>query len=350
MPLQATPSMSGLLGSKDNLHLSAQPALPILPGQLIVEEPQEMDSPDGESRNPSLGLVVPHPPHPTWDDESNPDMPYDNPYYTRQISEALWLPRDPMSLLNLDDTIEMRASLTSEAAAGRLGAWAEEEFITSAISSVFARSFTSLGEVDEEAAVPVPTPMTLDGTEVIDLPPAIASRVEHIEKEHGVETARTRKPSIFMPRKMSTLSAPRTSPLRRRTMESGTPLPTPGVRTVSLNAAASATELPVSASHLTVTDHRRQRSASVDVAGIRRPPPLRSMTSMPGHSFLTVPPNSAAPSSIISTREAVVGEAIAEEQEAAQERQRQEQKQEEKAKEPRSWLTSWMFSALHDQQ
>ncbi|KAI6114009.1 hypothetical protein F5141DRAFT_1195070 [Pisolithus sp. B1] len=57
----------------------------------------------------------------TWDDEPRHDIPYDNPYYNRPITSALWLPRNPCGVLDLDDTIDLHQSLTSEPGAGDLG-------------------------------------------------------------------------------------------------------------------------------------------------------------------------------------------------------------------------------------
>jgi hypothetical protein len=67
-----------------------------------------------ESNNDKSGsLVSPRPPHPRWNDESDPDHPYDNPYYSRPIRNSLWLPRNPCGLLDLDDTIDLSEVLTS---------------------------------------------------------------------------------------------------------------------------------------------------------------------------------------------------------------------------------------------
>lgn len=77
-----------------------------------------------------LKLVVPHPPLQPWEDIP----PYqrmrgysDQPAYTDDYDDFLWLPRDPLSTLDLDDTVEMRLSITtSSGGSGRIGDWPPE--------------------------------------------------------------------------------------------------------------------------------------------------------------------------------------------------------------------------------
>lgn len=73
------------------------------------------------NNNKSGSLVSPHPPHPRWNDESDPGHPYDNPYYSRPIVNRLWLPRNPCGLLDLDDTVDLREAITSSKTSGDLG-------------------------------------------------------------------------------------------------------------------------------------------------------------------------------------------------------------------------------------
>ena len=48
----------------------------------------------------------------------------DQPAYTDDYDDFLWLPRDPLSTLDLDDTVEMRLSLTtSTGGSGKIGDW-----------------------------------------------------------------------------------------------------------------------------------------------------------------------------------------------------------------------------------
>ena len=77
--------------------------------------------------DPASKLVIPHPPLQPWEDIP----PYqrmrgysDQPAYTDDYDDFLWLPRDPLSTLDLDDTVEMRLSLTtSSGGSGRVGDW-----------------------------------------------------------------------------------------------------------------------------------------------------------------------------------------------------------------------------------
>lgn len=72
-------------------------------------------------------LVVPHHGVRPWEDIP----PYqrsrgynDQPAYTNDYDDFLWLPRDPLSTLDLDDTVEMRLTLTTSAGgSGRIGDW-----------------------------------------------------------------------------------------------------------------------------------------------------------------------------------------------------------------------------------
>ena len=72
-------------------------------------------------------VIVPHHPLRPWEDIP----PYqrsrgynDQPAYTDDYDDFLWLPRDPLSTLDLDDTVEMRLSLTTSAGGpGTIGDW-----------------------------------------------------------------------------------------------------------------------------------------------------------------------------------------------------------------------------------
>ena len=72
-------------------------------------------------------LVIPHHGIRPWEDIP----PYqrsrgynDQPDYTDDYDDFLWLPRDPLSTLDLDDTVEMRLALTtSQGGSGRIGDW-----------------------------------------------------------------------------------------------------------------------------------------------------------------------------------------------------------------------------------
>ncbi|THH23170.1 hypothetical protein EUX98_g8009 [Antrodiella citrinella] len=158
-------------------------------------------------------LCSPHPPHPTWDDESSPDHGYENPYYCRIVSDVLWLPRDPLGILDLDDTVDLRMSITSEPGAGKLGSWSEDDFIGSTLSLPSALSSLSFPSFDDDDDSDfIPASRIIHGDEVINLPAGIASRVSHLEKEHDIEETNTlRRPSIMRHRTSSTVNSQRPS-------------------------------------------------------------------------------------------------------------------------------------------
>lgn len=171
--------------------------------------------------NPTV-LVSRHPPHPAWNDESDPNHPYDNPYYTRPVNNALWLPRDPCGLLDLDDTVDVKMSLTTLSSAGQLGVWVVPGGPQLMETGPSPPSSPQLPHPDgalsssPEALEPMmfAEPHSqfsnnspyftrhLDGSEEISLPPAIASRVSAIDKEDDIDYAYTghgkpRRPTIL---------------------------------------------------------------------------------------------------------------------------------------------------------
>jgi hypothetical protein len=364
IPLEPTASTAGLVAKESQTVDASAPSL--FSNNPIHESPVEEDPPNAvDDTRPTL--VVNHPPLPLWDDDSNPDTPYDNPYYTRPISDSLWLPRDPLGILNLDDTVDLRMSLTSEPSAGRLGAWQEDEFLYSAISSAFVTSF---GSVDADS-ISIQPSRHLDGSEAIAPPEGVASRIGSSLDIPQRPQPGPRRPSTLAPRRPSdksdtgdTLSgsrqpSPQRPSLRRPATASAQ------FRSFSLGTESVVSSRPTS-SHLTVptpTSHR-QRSSSVDALSVGAhsvspsqlagppgslnpgAPALRSVLRMP--SF-RVPSSRSLPgaASVISTREVVVNEAIAEEQVAAQRRMRREEANEERANEPHSWLTSWIYAKGH---
>ncbi|PIL22331.1 hypothetical protein GSI_15019 [Ganoderma sinense ZZ0214-1] len=306
--------------------------------------------------NPAV--VTKHHPHRPWEDESSLNHTYENPYYTRSIDNLLWLPRDPLDILNLDDTVDLRMSLTTQPGAGRLGAWREEDFIESGFSIPFAASIASLEEDTDTARLSYYR--RLDGTEQIQLPPVIASRVSTIDQEDEVEMAPTYRRQSRRPRSNHSgtggLQRPHTFDIGSST----------GYRTLSIGSVSQASGrgppsgVP-SSFVLPSASHRRNRAASMDhELGMR---PTRDYPSMGGRSALSViegaasrplpfvHPNSVYPNSgsgvsgskIISVQEAVYGVAIAEEEDAVEDVRDRDEEEEEEAQQPKSWLTAWMF-------
>ncbi|PCH40020.1 hypothetical protein WOLCODRAFT_116507 [Wolfiporia cocos MD-104 SS10] len=281
--------------------------------------------------------VVPHPPHPAWDDECSPDHSYDNPYYTRTIQDELWLPRDPLGLLDLDDTVKVRLSLTTQPGSGQLGAWRQDELLSSNLSSILA----SAGNDRDGISLTSHTgPRRLRGNEQINLPFEIVTRVTSVDREEEFETAPPtgRCSSHFQPRRSRHRSG---SGFRHPSdREHG---PSTGSRSVSFSDAHSR-PANLSSSFLPIAG-RRARSVSTDrEMGVRRSKRAPSQSSrfvLP--QPVTCTGNSGNSGSVITLREAVIGEAIVEE-EAAQELLREAEAEEEQAEKPRSWLTAWMFA------
>jgi hypothetical protein len=129
-------------------------------------------------------LVSPRPPHPRWNDEPDPDHPYDNPYYTNSItntnSTSLWLPRNPCGVLDLDNTVDLNKALTSMESSGALGSW----IVTSPGQPVLPDPRPSALERSpvDQPSLPPQTPISIvqrgpSGNDVILLPTHMTSRI-----------------------------------------------------------------------------------------------------------------------------------------------------------------------------
>lgn len=83
-------------------------------------------NPRSQSSDPLPPLIRPHPKTGPWDDAPRYDIPYHNPAYTCTLDDFLWLPRNPCGKLNLDDSIEMRKAIRTEAHLGAMGEWVDD--------------------------------------------------------------------------------------------------------------------------------------------------------------------------------------------------------------------------------
>ncbi|TBU27050.1 hypothetical protein BD311DRAFT_666174 [Dichomitus squalens] len=311
---------------------------------------------DQEQTDPAV--VSGHPPHPAWEDESSPNHTYDNPYYTRHIENLLWLPRNPLGILNLDDTVDLRISLTTQPAAGRLTAWRDQEFLESGFSLPLAAASFASDDEDAESVHPS-FYKRLDGSEEIQLPPLIASRISSSNREDDVETAPVYRRQSKRRKSTHSTTGSTGSHIglgRPSTYDVGS---SPGYRSMSIGSAVSqassrgAPSGPPS-SLLPAGSHRRNRAASMDhELGMRR---VRNYPSLGARSALSVIEGApirpllagqyssgSAGSKIISVQEAVYGVAIAEEEDAVEDIRERDEEEEEQAQQPKSWLTSWMF-------
>ncbi|KAJ6559133.1 hypothetical protein DFH09DRAFT_1247926 [Mycena vulgaris] len=284
------------------------------------------------------GPVVPHPSPPTWDDDNTVDLPYDNPFYTRTINSALWLPRDPFGKLDLDDTIDLKIALTVDPTGGRLGFW---------LGMPETASPMQMSQVSNESTPPEERPSAefpfeqgVDGSEEIELPLVIAKRAQ--AKDDVEQTTRRRRPSTFRrkPSGSSIASRPRR------------PSVVPKMSSRSFSEGAG---------------RERERERSPSIMSTLQPPPMDRVRSSDweigvrpdvhaqadfvlarsSSSHLSVapppPPIMKQRSTNVSTHAAIVHEVMAEEEVALADRLEEEEDEAEKATKPRSWFTSWMF-------
>ncbi|KAH9912692.1 uncharacterized protein BXZ73DRAFT_107327 [Epithele typhae] len=303
-----------------------------------------------ENPQETPAVVTRHSPHPRWEDESSPNHTYENPYYTRDIDNFLWLPADPLETLNLDDTINLRMSLTTQPGAGRLGPWRDEDFIETGLSLNLATSFGSIEE-DEETGSTTNGSFyrRLDGSEQIRLPPVIASRVA--AGEDDVETAGPIQQRTTKRRKSSIRSNSGTSHLSVGRADD------PGsseYRSTSIGSAVSnMSSIGSPPAFMLPTDPRRRnrRAMSMDhEMGVRRPNRIPSFGARSTVSVVDPKPGTTPPvyshgtmSRTISVHDAVYGVAIVEEEDALLEEHEREAEEAEQLKQPKTWLTAWMF-------
>ncbi|TFK40830.1 hypothetical protein BDQ12DRAFT_721445 [Crucibulum laeve] len=296
--------------------------------------------------------VVAHPPPIPWDDQGTPDLPYENPFYTRTIDNVLWLPQDPTNTLDLDDTIDLRVSLAVEVTAGQLGTWLGVQQTSSPdeLSPVMSRTSTGPDQSSSLLAPPLQTspvqhPTLLpdvDGTEEIDLPIVIAKRVQ--SKEDDIErTVRPRRPSGYRSKvslgDKSSISTGSASAKRRPSFLEG---PIPSFRSFSDNGPGRGRSNSImSALH---PPARSQRSRSTDHDSPRPDAHAQADFIVENASGAALPPPKLSRAQNVSAREAIAREVWEEEREALITRLEEEKAEEDKkARTTKSWLTSWMF-------
>jgi len=282
------------------------------------------------------GPVVPHPPPPTWDDDNTTDLPYDNPFYTRTINNALWLPRDPFGKLNLDDTIDLKIALTVDPTGGRLGFWLGMPETASPMQMSQISSVSIPHE--ERPSAKSSLEQDFDGSEDIELPLVIAKRAQ--ANDDVEQTARRRRPSTFRRKASGSTIGSRA---RRPSIA-----PRMSTRSFSEGAGKHRERSPSIMSTLQPPTMERVRSADWDI-GVR--PDVHAqgdfVLAHTSASRLSVapapPPMTKSRSNNVSTHAAIVHEVMAEEQVALADRLEEEEEEAEKATKPRSWFTAWMF-------
>ncbi|KAL0580621.1 hypothetical protein V5O48_001351 [Marasmius crinis-equi] len=282
--------------------------------------------------------VTPHPPPVPWDDLKNIDIPYDNPYYTRTISNVLWLPRDPCGILNLDDTVDLKVSISFEPSAGQIGSWTAPDHTSSQTqSSSFPPSPTVERERDSLAIPFTSEPEEVDGSESIDLPAVLAKRAE--ARDDVENAARPRRPSTFR-RRPSTADSGSLS-ARRPGSSSGKPPPSsyrsfsetlrPPEKSQSIMSIVSRTPI------------ERARSAEDPDVQPDTHAQAELVLNTPSRSRVSLEPPTLRRAPNISANRAIYHEVLAEERLAFQSRMEEEEAEAEKTRTTKSWLTSWMF-------
>ncbi|KAI0247633.1 hypothetical protein BJV78DRAFT_904502 [Lactifluus subvellereus] len=296
-------------------------------------------------RTSSDPLVSPRPPHPRWDDESDPNQPYDNPYYTKPIGHSLWLPRNPCDLLDLDDTIDLGKALTSTAMPGDLRprpVGSQSSLLSrkpsDAQPSPLHGSPASMPSTPLEATHGLTDTVSrhLSSKEETVLPPRMESRIHSIDVEmisqpeprpssHG---RRGSAHNLSRPTAINTTTSMTRSRLESVQLE-GRPHFGPSTRSVSLPIGGWL-----------------QRSTSLDpklaeVAGIL--PDAQAQIELLT-SLQLQPREDVAGSSTMSPIEAVTQEVIIEERAVAEERVRQEEEEAERNTREHPWWMRWFFS------
>ena len=284
--------------------------------------------------------IIPHPPPAPWDDQAVIDLPYDNPFYTRTIDNVLWLPRNPSSVLDLDDTVDMKISITVEASVGQLGTWLGLAETLSVPSPIPTPS------PPEQIAIPPVMKCSLglpevDGTESIDLPPVIAQRVQ--AKEVGVEQVlRARKSSIH-PRRPSIgdkNSSNPTSVRPQRPQTAEKPI-LPSYRSFSdstsnrLRSSSSALQLPPSGPV--------ERVCPDQEPGVRPDAHAQADFVAANTSRISLKPPNVSRAQNVSAAHAIFHEVVQEERQALWDRLEEETAEAKQSQSTKSWLTSWMF-------
>ncbi|KAF4590709.1 hypothetical protein EYR40_009306 [Pleurotus pulmonarius] len=291
------------------------------------------------STDPNVA-VKPHPPPDPWDDETTCDLPYDNPFYSRSISNELWLPRNPVGILDLDDTVDFRTSLLVVPTVNQLGMWyGIPETASPRPMSIDLAPDTHEPSTEDPSPSTPSTPCVLTGSEDIDLPAIIAQRVQAGEGDID------RAPPPRRP----------TSPRRKVSGEGPSSMRRPSKLSIrpqaefrSFSAGSTIQQRPRSNSILSGFGSTLplDRSRSAEETGLR--PDIYAQPDFVADvsaSHLSLAPPQLSRARNISTHEAVVYEVIAEEEQAQASRLEDEQAEAEKAT-TKSWLTSWMFKKI----
>ena len=323
---------------------------------LRVSSPKSNDIPLATFQSPNLqeqqagastaiSSVTQHPPLPTWDDESRYDIPYDNPYYSRPITNTLWLPRNVCGVLDLDDTVDLRQPLTSEPGDGVLGLEAAQSITT---LTPTLESPTGSPDVERGSSFPI-IPKQYSGEEDIDLPEGIRNRVATMNTNEEVDS--TDRPSLFR-RRVSTNSGKNSALRITRGVTQRSQTVDERFRTQSQAFEPSGEPSRQRAMSLSQpVEHQRGSPTSVyptDDTSLR---PDRHAQAELIHSTPSIIPRGSRTSVVgnVTTGEAVLNEAIAEEQIAAEERLKKEEAEavQHNRRLAPAWVASWFYAKVH---
>lgn len=282
-------------------------------------------------------LVSLRPPHPRWNDESDPDHPYDNPYYTKPIGNSLWLPRNPCGQLNLDDTVDLTRALTSTENTGVLGSWLVGSLQRSPLPHLSSDIQPSPppGSPSESSHKPlIAMHRRLSGNEQIVLPPHMASRINSADIEDVPQPKRPPLPGSL--RRSSEHDRTDTDAARNGRPRGGsfrTDGPSyfgPSPRSASLPSGGW-----------------WKRSASLD-PGLLAATGLLPDAQAQVELLLSEEPQEIeeqpAETPTVTPAEAVAQEAIVEEHAAAEDRVKREEEEAEQNTREHPWWMRWLFS------
>lgn len=291
-------------------------------------------------------LVVDYPGREPWDDTPDHTATYENPYYKQPVHEYLWLPKNPLSELDLNHTIKMHRALTSEVTSGDMA------------ESIFLDDEAAIGSIHEDMTINPFDEIT--GNENIALSRVILDRVDHGDMGDDLDLAETGSTSTFSRRPSAGTYDSRRSRQRASTV----------FRSFSAGIRRSGANLlvPMSPSRLRShsvgvgVDPALQPNLNVQAQFLPTetrlaPPTLRRLASAlsigrrsegrRSHDDTPARPNrpraNTGASTALSVREALLREVCEEERTATEERIRQELQESEQLASHFKW-TAWMYS------
>lgn len=327
-----TPPSDGLPHCSSECPSASTNGVLMVPRDVLQENPAIPNAPlHTKPSSPVRGFVACHPPPEPWDDQELLDLPYDNPFYCRAIDNSLWLPRDPTGPLDLDDTIDLKSSITVDESVGQLGSWiAADEAASLEEVSIASRSIVTRFPIELQQ---------VDGTEEIDLPPVIAQRVHSNEKD--VERVSHHRWPL----------TPRRASSGYQKSLAGSKKPVPGRRPSILDlpptspyhtitsASMMSARRPRSGSLISQQPVLVERSYSVDANLPLDTEAQTAFAATNANAYASLPRSQNIPAA-----QAIFHEVLEEEREALQDLVGQEAAEgDTQTKGRKSWLTSWLY-------